>query len=97
MAVSSAGLHTTKAEFVDPPVIDELPMAIECKLVSYDENTCRMIGKIINVNADESILDENGMIDVAKLEPVTYEPVQHTYIKLGEKVGNAFKDGAKLK
>lgn len=92
-----AGLHTTKAEFVDAPLIDELPMALECKLISYDDETCRLVGEIVNVNADESILDAEGMIDVDKLEPITYDPVHHAYLKLGEKVGNAFQDGAKLK
>ncbi len=95
--LAKAGFHTTKAEFVDAPLIDELPMAIECKFISYDEATCRMVGEIINVSAEESILDEKGMIDVQKLDPITFEPVQHIYMKLGEKVGNAFKDGAKLK
>lgn len=95
--MEKSGFHTTKSEFVDAPVINELPMAVECKFISYDEKTCRMVGEIVNVSADENILDENGMIDVCKLEPITYEPVQHAYIKLGEKVGNAFKDGAKLK
>lgn len=95
--LEKAGFHTTKAEFVDAPLIDELPMALECRFVSYDEETCRMVGEIINVNADERILDENGKIDPAKLQPITYDPIHHTYLKLGEKVGNAFRDGAKLK
>lgn len=95
--LEKAGFHTTKAEFVDAPLIEELPMALECRFVSYDEETCRMVGEIINVNADERILDENGKIDPAKLHPITYDPVHHTYLKLGEKVGNAFRDGAKLK
>lgn len=95
--LEKAGFHTTKAEFVDAPLIDELPMALECRFVSYDEETCRMIGEIINVNADERILDENGKIDPAKLQPITYDPIHHTYLKLGEKVGNAFRDGSKLK
>lgn len=95
--LEKAGLHTTRAEFVDAPLITELPMAVECKLISYDEETCRMVGEIINVNADESILDAGGMIDVAKLEPITFDPVHNDYLKLGEKVGNAFQDGAKLK
>lgn len=95
--LEKAGFHTTKAEFVDAPLIEKLPMALECRFVSYDEETCRMVGEIINVNADERILDENGKIDPAKLHPITYDPVHHTYLKLGEKVGNAFRDGAKLK
>lgn len=95
--LEKASFHTTKAEFVDAPLIDELPMALECRFVSYDEETCRMVGEIINVNADERILDENGKIDPAKLQPITYDPIHHTYLKLGEKVGNAFRDGSKLK
>ena len=50
--MARAGFHTTKSEFVDAPIIDELPMAVECKLVSYDEESCRMVGQIVNVCAD---------------------------------------------
>lgn len=95
--LTKAGFHTTKSEFVDAPIIDELPMAVECKLVSYDKESCRLVGEIINVSADESILNENGGIDLDKFEPITFDPVNNAYVKLGEKVGNAFKDGAKLK
>lgn len=95
--LSRAGFHTTKSEFVDAPLIDELPMALECRLVSYDEESCRLIGEIVNVSTDERILGENGKIDPAKLQPITFDPVNNAYLKLGEKVGNAFKDGVKLK
>ena len=95
--VEKAGFHTEKAEFVDAPVILELPMAVECRLVSYDKADCRLVGEIVNVSADETILDENGKIDPAKLAPIVFDPVNHAYLKLGEKVGNAFKDGMKLK
>ncbi len=92
-----AGFHASKAEFVDAPLIDELPMALECKLISYDPESCRLVGEIVNVCAEESILDENGKIDPKKLDPITFDPVHHAYLRLGEKVGNAFSDGAKLK
>ena len=95
--LSRAGFHTTKSEFVDAPLIDELPMALECRLVSYDEESCRLIGEIVNVSTDERILGENGKIEPAKLQPITFDPVNNAYLKLGEKVGNAFKDGVKLK
>ena len=95
--LSRAGFHTTKSEFVDAPLIDELPMSLECRLVSYDEESCRLIGEIVNVSADERILGENGKIDPAKLQPITFDPVNNAYLRLGEKVGNAFKDGIKLK
>ena len=92
-----AAWHATKSEFVNAPVIDELPMTIECELVSYDPEMCHLVGRIVNVSADESILDEKGKIDPKKLRPITYDPVNHKYIALGEVVGNAFSDGKKIK
>ena len=92
-----AGFHAIPSEFVNAPLIDELPMALECELISYDPGTCRLVGKIVNVSADESILGENGRVDPKKLRPITFDPMNHTYIALGEVVGQAFKDGAKLK
>lgn len=90
------GLHTVKSEFVDAPIIEELPMTVECKLISYDEESCRLVGEIVNVCADERVLS-NGKIDPAKLCPITFDPVNNTYIALGEIVGKAFSDGLKIK
>ena len=92
-----AGFHAEKSAFVDAPLIAELPIALECKLVSYDAESCRLVGEIVNVSADESVLDEDGKIDPDKLRPITFDPIHNAYRVLGEKVGNAFKDGAKLK
>lgn len=92
-----AGFHATKSEFVNAPIIDELPMTLECELVSYDTETCFMVGKIVNVSADEKILNENGKIDLSKLRPITYDPCNHDYLEIGPKAGNAFSDGKKLK
>ena len=94
---AKAGFHAIKSEFVHAPLIEELPMAVECELISYDPETCHLIGKIINVSADERILDEAGKIDPAKLRPITFDPIHNHYLVIGEKVGNAFKDGAALK
>ena len=91
-----AGLHTTKSSFVDAPLVDELPMALECKMVSFDEESELLIGEIVNVCAEERVLDEKGNIDPKKLNPITYDPVNHAYLTLGEKVGNAFSDGKKI-
>jgi flavin reductase (DIM6/NTAB) family NADH-FMN oxidoreductase RutF len=92
-----AGFHATKSEFVDAPLIDELPMALECEVISYDEETCRLVGRIVNVSADESVLGDNGKVDVTKLRPITYDAMSHDYLALGEKIGNAFQDGVALK
>ena len=94
---AKAGFHATKSEFVDAPLIDELPMAVECELISYDPESCRLVGKIVNVSADESVLGDNGKVDVSKLQPITYDPMNHHYLVLGEKVGQAFYDGLNLK
>lgn len=89
------GFHTTKSEFVDAPLIDELPMTLECKLIKVNEDG-NIIGEIVNVNADDSVLGEDGMIDATKLQAISYDPIHNTYVKMGEKVGNAFSDGANL-
>lgn len=92
-----AGFHAVKSAFVDAPLIEELPVAMECRLKSYDENTCRMVGEIVNVSVDESVLDENGNVDVAKVRPITFDPFNNTYVALGEIAGKAFHDGKELK
>ena len=95
--MEKAGFHTTKSEFVNAPLIDELSMAVECRLVSYDPESCRLVGEIVNVCADESVLGENGKVDPAKLRPITFDPMNNAYLVLGERVGSAFSDGLKLK
>lgn len=92
-----AGFTHTRSEYVNAPIINELPMTIECELVSYDPETCCLIGRIVNVSADEKILGEDGKIDAGKLRPITFDPVRNAYLVIGEKVGNAFRDGLQLK
>ena len=94
---AKAGFHATKSAFVDAPLIDELPMALECEVTSYDEETCRLVGRIVNVCAEESVLGENGKVDPKKLQPITYDPMNHTYLPLGKPAGRAFHDGLALK
>jgi len=94
--LARAGWHTVKSEFVDAPLIEELPLALECEFVSYDDNSGLLIGRIVNVCAEERILTE-GKVDLAKFHPITFDPSGHGYYTLGEKVGQAFADGKKLK
>jgi flavin reductase (DIM6/NTAB) family NADH-FMN oxidoreductase RutF len=94
---TKAGFHATKSEFVDAPLIDELPMSLECRVISYDTDSCRLVGEIINICADESVLGENGKVDVKKLQPITYDSMNHQYLVLGEAVGQAFQAGLALK
>lgn len=94
--LKKAGFHTVKSEFVDAPLIQELPMALECKLLGYDPETCRMTGEVVNVCAEEAVLTD-GLIDPAKLRPISYDSMNRAYLVLGERVGSAFSDGEKLK
>lgn len=91
-----AGFHAKKSDFVNAPLIDELPMAVECKLLKFNEDGI-CIGEIVNISADESILDDKGMVDAKKLDPIIYDSVSHAYWNFGEKVGAAFSDGKKIK
>lgn len=90
------GFTTYKSELVNAPIIEQLPMALECKLISFDKETDCLIGEIINVCADECILDDACNIDYKKLDPITFDPMYHTYITLGERVGKAFSDGKRI-
>lgn len=94
---AKAGFHATKSDFVDAPLIDELAVAIECKLKDYDPDTCILRGEIVNVSVDERVLDENGKVNVAKAAPIIFDPFNNDYLRVGEKVGNAFSDGKQLK
>lgn len=94
--LEKTGWHITKSGFVNAPIIEELPLVLECKLVSYDRDTEICIGEVVNVSADERILDEKGKIDLTKFSPICYDCDGHGYYKLGERVGNAFADGKKL-
>ena len=91
-----AGFHAVRSEFVNAPIIEELPMTVECKLLKFNEDGI-CIGEIVNVSADECILDENGKVDAKKLDPIIYDSVTHAYWNFGEKVGRAFSDGKKIK
>ena len=93
--MTKAGFTTIKSEFVNAPVINELPLVLECVLKQVIDGS-KFIGEIKNVSADESILGEDGEIDLGKFRPITYDTVHHGYYELGNRVGDAFKDGMKL-
>ncbi len=94
---AKAGFHAVKSEFVDAPLIEELPIAVECKLKDYNPETCILRGQIVNVSVDEKVLGEDGKVDAAKAAPIIFDPFNNAYLKVGEKVGNAFSDGKRLK
>lgn len=93
-----SGLHATKSERVDAPVIGEYPLTLECLVEKIEEEPygLRILGRIENVLADESILDEKGKIDSGKIRAFIFDQMQNGYYGVGEKVGQAWKSGADL-
>lgn len=94
--ISRAGLHVSEAEHVCAPVVEEFPIALECRLNHINEDGI-IVGDIVNVSADERVLDEKGNLDLGKAGVITYNSAAHDYRVIGEKVGNAFSDGKKIK
>lgn len=90
----TAGFHAVKSTRVNAPLIEELPMALECKVKSFEDGI--LVGEIVNVCADESVITD-GKIDPKKLKPIAYDPCNSIYVCLGDVVGKAFSDGLKLK
>ena len=93
-----SGLTTSKAEFVDAPVINEFPICLECEFIEYQSNEygVGVIGKVVNITADESVMVE-GKVDMSLVNAIAFDPYTHGYYRVSERVGEAFKDGLKLK
>lgn len=93
-----SGLTADKSEIIDAPVINEFPICLECKFIEYqsDEYGCGVIGKVVNVTADECVM-ENGKINISLVNAIAFDPYTQGYYKVTERVGEAFKDGLKLK
>ena len=94
--MAKSGLTLTKSDHVDAPVVEELPLTLECRLDHIDEQTGCVYGEIVNILAEESVLTD-GTVDLGKLDPLSYDPASRAYFSMGEKVGTAFCDGAVLK
>ena len=94
--VMKAGFTVTPSPNVDAPIINEYKLTLECNVVEISEtslNETRVVGEIVNMSADESILDEEGNIDLGKLQPVIFDSSNNTYRVVGEKVGQAWSSG----
>jgi flavin reductase (DIM6/NTAB) family NADH-FMN oxidoreductase RutF len=95
---AKSGLTYVKSELVDAPVINELPIAMECEFVEYqnDDTGIGVIGKVLRTSVEEANL-KDGKVDIDSLGAIAFDPYTHGYYKVGGRVGNAFSDGAKLK
>lgn len=95
---AKSGYHAEKSAFVNAPVITEFPVALECELAEIvgTENLYAVIGKIVNVSADEKVLSENGKIDPMKLNALIFDQFQSGYYVATEKVGQAWNAGKEM-
>ena len=93
-----SGYHATKSENVNAPIIDEFPLVMECELAEIidSDSIYGVVGKIINVKANEEILSDNGKVDVTKLDAAMFDQFQNGYYAVGEKVGQAWNIGVSL-
>ena len=91
-------LSATKSTLVDAPIVNEFPICMECEFVEYqdDKYGCGVIGKVVNVTADEGVLD-GDKVDIDKVSAIAFDPYTHGYYKVTERVGNAFSDGLKIR
>ncbi len=94
----NSGLTAIKSENVDAPIINEFPLCMECQFIEYqdDEYGCGVVGKVVNVTADEKVMN-GDQVDISLVNAIAFDPYTHGYYKVTERVGNAFKDGLQLK
>ena len=93
-----SGLHAVKSGRVDAPVVEEFPLTLECEVVGCEHTAYgfRVLGEIVNVLADEKVLDEKGKVIPEKLNAFVFDQCRSGYYAVGEKVGQAWQTGAKL-
>ena len=98
--MQKTGWTAIKSEHVNAPVFTEFPMTLECRILRKIDETkdgYNLIAEIVNILVDEAYLAEDGKPEVEKMQLIAYEPVHHGYLVMGERVGNAFADGKRLK
>ena len=94
------GWNIVNAEKVNAPVFTNFPMTLECRIsqkIDESEAGYYLVAEIVNILVDENYLAEDGKPDIEKMKLITFDPIHHSYIQLGQKVGNAFSDGKALK
>jgi flavin reductase (DIM6/NTAB) family NADH-FMN oxidoreductase RutF len=96
--LSKAGMTFTKSELVDAPIINELPIAMECEFVEFQDDATGIgvIGKVLRTSVEEAYM-KDGKVDIDALEAIAFDPYTHGYYKVGNRVGDAFKNGLRLK
>ncbi|GBC60583.1 flavoredoxin [Desulfonema ishimotonii] len=93
-----AGLTPVKSELVDAPYVKEFPMVLECRVIHHYEIGVHIhfVGEIVDVKADEAVLNDEGKPDVEKVRPIIFSPEVRQYHGVGQGIGTAFSIGKQL-
>ena len=97
--VARAGFTVTPSPNVDAPIINEYKLTLECRVVEmeeYPEGGARVVGEVVNWSADESILNAEGKVDLARLKPIVFDSSALIYRAVGDSVGRAWHSGKKF-
>lgn len=98
--IEKTGWTVEKASKVNAPLFTNFPMTMECRIarkIDETEEGYYIVAEIVNIQVDENYLAEDGKPDLAKMQLISYDPIHHGYLAIGERVGNAFSDGKQLK
>ncbi len=98
--IEKTGWTAVKAENVNAPVFTDFPMTLECRIkekIDESETGYYIVAEIVNIVCKEEYLAEDGKPDMEKMHLITFGPIHHGYMQLGQRVGNAFSDGKNLK
>ena len=97
--LEDVGFTFKDAELINAPIINEFKVSLECKVMHIAEvgSHTQITGEIVNVQADESVLDDKGKISYEKLDPICYDDVSHSYFKIGDFIAKSHKTGLKFK
>ena len=95
---AKSGLTATKSKLVDAPIINELSIAIECEFIEFqnDATGLGVIGKVLQTSVESAFI-KDGKVDIASVNAIAFDPYTHGYYQVTKRVGEAFKEGLKLK
>jgi len=92
--IAKAGVHISKSEYVNAPIIEEYPLTLECSVESFRNGI--LVGNVENVTMDDDYLTNEGKIDIEKMGLIIFDMTNNTYREIGKVMGKAFKDGLNL-
>lgn len=97
--IEKSGIQVSRSRFVNAPIIENHPLILECKATEMQEASGEMhvAGEVVNMLADDTVLDGQGKVDLDKLQPISYDSTSHSYRMLGKIASEAFKNGTKIK